>query len=229
MLSMSMTRSIHGLLAGLALCVSAAACGSGAGRSSSHSRSRPAASSSPSSLGSSPGADGKLGARGPGGYLKYDGDVDVDDHSQAPSKDDEQEMVVASRHPASAVDAQTIAAVVKRYYAAATAEDGVRGCALLSTALARSVAEQQPVDERRPGHAGQGPRTCPPALSRLFNRQHRYLLGEDAKTMVVTGVHVSGAVGFVTLGFRTAPESELLLQRELGTWKLNALFDSPLP
>ena len=45
----------------------------------------------------------------------------------------------------------------------------------------------------------------------------------------MTGAHVNGAAALVTLGFRTVPEREIILQREGGAWKIDALFDSPLP
>lgn len=167
------------------------------------------------------GAHSAGAAYGPGGFLKSDGDNDPDDHSDAVSKDDSQEFVEAVRHGASAADRKAVTAAIRSYYAASTAGDGTQGCALLDSGLAASLQDEQP------GHTGSG--TCAASLSRLLVIQHRHLAAEEPRTMVVTGVHVAGDVALATLGFKAAPESELILQRQGGAWKINALFDSVLP
>lgn len=158
----------------------------------------------------------------PGGYLKSDSDKDADEHQKGPSNEDMGEMVTAS-HGARPADKRAIAAVVKRYYAAAVAGDGATGCSLLDPALAEATAHEQ-----TPIAAGTG-KSCAASLSRLFAQQHKRLAAEEPATMVVTGVHVDGDAGLVTLGFRAAPEGELVLQRDSGVWKVDALFESGLP
>jgi len=160
------------------------------------------------------------GVRGPGGYLKTDGDPDADDRSTKPSNDDELEMGRAARSGASAADRAAVTAVVKRYYTAAAAGDGAAGCTMLFASLAAAIAAEAP---------GAYKGSCAAALSRQFAREHQHLAGEQVGSMIVTGVHVSGAVGYATLGFQHAIEAEVILQREAGGWKLNSLFDSPLP
>lgn len=151
-------------------------------------------------------------------FLKSDGDGDHDDHSKATSSDDEGELLVAKRYGATTTEHTAMKTVLERYYAAASARDGASGCALLTRELASSLAPSRA--------SGQ---TCAQALSRLFAVQSSHLAAEHADTMVLTGVHAHAGVALVTLGFRSAPEAELILRREDGNWKLNALFDSGLP
>jgi hypothetical protein len=158
----------------------------------------------------------------PGGYLKSDSDNDADEHQKGPSNEDMGEMVTPA-HGASNADRRTITAVVKRYYTAAAAGDGALACMLLDPGLATATTQGQAQIAPAAG------RSCSASLSRLFQLQHQRLTAEDPATMVVTGVHVDGDAGLATLGFRAMPEGELVLQREGRTWKIDALFDSPLP
>jgi hypothetical protein len=160
-------------------------------------------------------------AMSPEGYLKYDNDIDPDYYRKGPSNDDQSELTAAGRG-ASRADRRAIAAIVKSYYTAAADEDGAKGCSLLHSSLATVLAEAQ-------GRPTSGGGTCAASLSLLFRRQHQHLAADDAKTMVVTGVHVKDNVGLATLGFRTMPETEIVLEREGSAWKIDALYDSPLP
>jgi hypothetical protein len=153
----------------------------------------------------------------PGGYLKADEDTDSDEHNSGPS-DDDTHVMPAGAHPAGNSDTRAIAAAVKRYFAAATAEQGTNGCSLLDQPLAQAIAGEHP-----------GGGSCSASLAALFKAQHQHFLAENTNTMVVTGVFVSGAEGFVKLGFRTSPETEITVQREGGAWKIDALSDSILP
>jgi hypothetical protein len=209
-------RTILALLAIATLGGSVVACGDTSSNTVSdpHTSSRPAATNSTETTVNSHTVP-------PGGYLKSDSDADSDDHQDTgPSSDDQQEMGSAVRHGASSADKRAITSIVRRYYAAAAIGDGTKGCSLLASSLATAITTQQ---------SQLANRTCAASLARLFKQQHQHLTAENATTMVVTGVHVSKTVGFVTLGFKKQPEGELVIQREDGTWKINALFDSPLP
>jgi len=46
--------------------------------------------------------------------------------------------------------------------------------------------------------------------------------------MVVISVHAKGNLGLAVLGFRRVPESEILVEREGSSWKIDALFDSEM-
>jgi hypothetical protein len=158
----------------------------------------------------------------PGGYWKYDGDKDPDEHEKGPSHEDLGEMTTAA-YGANTADKRAITAVLKSYFTAAVSGESTKGCSLLAANLATAVTEEQ--SQLTSGTTG----TCATSLSRLLSQQHKRLVREEPTTMVVTGVHVRGNAGFATLGFRAAPESEMVLLREGNTWKIDALFDSTLP
>lgn len=158
----------------------------------------------------------------PGGFLKDDGDKDSDDGAYPghPEQDD-QSFLAGYGHRVPPTLASTIAALVKRYYAASLAGDGASACELLDAGLATALAAQQ-------GPAAHGAAACAASLSPLLVQQHQHLLAEEPATMVVTGVYAKDNVGVVVLGFRNAPESIIVLAREGHAWKVDALFDSPL-
>jgi ketosteroid isomerase-like protein len=163
------------------------------------------------------------GPRGPGGILKIDGDSDADDRSKATSRDDQGEMVLPARlnSGSSAADKRAIEALVKRYLAAAAAGDGATGCSLLYSGLAAATAAQ-------PGSPRPGQSACAAALSNAFAQERQHLAAEQVASMVVTGVHVNGVLGYVTLGFKRALESGIVVRREGRVWKMGALADSTL-
>jgi hypothetical protein len=153
----------------------------------------------------------------PGSYLESDGDSDHDEHEKGLTSDDKTGILVRG-HRASRADTRAIATAVKSYYVAATRGDVTRGCSLLASSLATAIAE------------GEGqPATCAAALSGLFKQLHERLAAEDFTTMVVTGAYVDGTAGLATLGFRTMPESEIVVQRQGHTWKIDGLSDSTIP
>jgi hypothetical protein len=160
-----------------------------------------------------------------GGYLKEDGDPDSDDkpNSNKRSLNDDASLLDAYGKKAGSTERQAVTRVVKSYYAAATGDNGAKACALLSASLIAGLAEGASES------AGSVHNECAATVSSLFKQQHRLLASEGAATVVVTAVHIKGDVGLVLLGFRSGPESEILIQRDGHTWKVNALFDSELP
>ncbi|HTA15893.1 MAG TPA: hypothetical protein VK781_13640 [Solirubrobacteraceae bacterium] len=119
---------------------------------------------------------------------------------------------------ASEADTRAVTAVIRKYYAAAAAEDGQAACQLLYSSLATGLAEG----------VGGGGKTCPAAISVLFKQQHSHIVADDVPTMVVISVHAKGNLGLAVLGFRRVPESEILVEREGSSWKIDALFDSEM-
>jgi hypothetical protein len=156
------------------------------------------------------------------GYLKEDGDKDGDDgaYPAHPGQDD-QSFLATYGGRARPATARAIASVVERYYAASLAGDGASACALLNAGLATALAAQR-------GRAAQGDRACAAALSPLLAQQHPHLLAEDPATMVVTGVYAKGNLGLAVLGFRSAPESDIVVAREGRAWRIDALFDNQM-
>lgn len=155
-----------------------------------------------------------------GDYLKSDGDEDTDDENPAARGNDEQPLLDSYGPPSSPAEARTIAALVKRYYAASLAGNAARACSMLSADLAASLA----------AHNAQGTQTsCAQPMSVLLEQQHQRFVAEDVATMLVTAVHVKGNLGLSVLAFRKTPESQIILVHEGGVWRIDALFGTYMP
>jgi hypothetical protein len=187
-------------------------------------RSAPSRGSSGSS-GTDPGgaaATTTLAVASRGSYLKSDADGDADDRPHSGPVPIDQNELPVMKYGASHTERRAIVAVVKSYFAAAAAADGKAGCQLIDSNLGTALGQEQ--TGLPAGDSG----TCAATLSLLFKRQQGHFVAENPTTMVVTGVHVRGEESFVTLGFKTMPESDIILQHEGNAWKIDALFDSPL-
>lgn len=156
-----------------------------------------------------------------GSYLKSDGDIDTD----GPGKlnDDYTERGVAGGREASNSIRPAIVRTIREYYAAAAANDGSKTCALLDPPLAAAIAEEP--NRLLPSSS----KTCATSVSLLLKQQHQTLSTEEPSTMVVIAVRIFAAEGMAILGFRKVPEAEIPLQRVGNVWKINSLFDGPLP
>ena len=132
--------------------------------------------------------------------------------------------VMAFGHAANVAEERTIGAIVKRYYAAAVAGDGVRACSMIYSPFAKSVAEDY-------GRGSAGPRylrggtTCQSVMSLLFKHSQSEL---DA-SLAVTDVRVEANHALALLGSRSVPASFITLQREHGAWKVAELLGNILP
>ncbi len=165
-------------------------------------------------------------AMSPRGYLIFDGDTDSDDEPHQgvrPDDDDDRALLNAYGGLAGQAETQAVAAVVKRYYAAAAAGDGMEVCALLYSSLAAGLGE----DSSKAG----APETagCAASANGLLAQEHDRLSADDVATMTVISVHAKGGLALALVGFRTQPEGEILLRREGHAWKLDALLDSEVP
>jgi hypothetical protein len=128
-------------------------------------------------------------------------------------------------HVASPADRQAITALVKRYYAAAAADDGATACSLIYSPLSESVAEDY---GQAPAPASLAGTTCEMVMSKLF----RQVPGQPSAVLAtteVTGVRVKGRKGYALLRSKTMPEGDISVERELGTWKVGILIGSALP
>ena len=158
-----------------------------------------------------------------GGYLKLDADADTDDErSRVRTGADEQPLLRSYGPRASSAEARAIAALVKSYYAVSAAGDAAHACLLLTSTLAEGLATD-------PGQPGGGRQGCAGPMSALLRQQHSRFVAEGLSTMVIVAVHVKGDFGLAVLGFRATPESQIVLQREGGAWKIGALFGSYMP
>jgi hypothetical protein len=135
-------------------------------------------------------------------------------------------------HPASTVEKRNIAVLVKRYYEAAVAQDGVKACSLLYWRLARNPGLKRTVPEDQytvPIRVRVSPgESCAHVTSLLFKLHHHGLMMETP-TLQVTAVRVDGTHGVAMLGFNTASEQWIPVAREGAVWKIHALLATLLP
>jgi hypothetical protein len=137
---------------------------------------------------------------------------------------DSDDSIVTFGHAANSVDMQAIAAAVKRYYAVAASDNGSKACSMLIPSLARAIPEDD-----GPGSAGpsylQAGRTCPAIMALLFKNMRNQVTA----SIHVTAVRTNGNHAVALLGSKTAPASEILIERQDGAWMISSLTGSPLP
>jgi hypothetical protein len=171
-----------------------------------------------SHAGNSP-VEANSGIAAPGSYLKGDGDKDNDDTNHPnPRLSDDIPFLVSYGKEASPAEKRAITEVIKRYYAAAVAQDGAVACPLLYPALATVLIQG----------AGQQGDACAAALSRLFNQHHAQLVADRVPTMIVISVRLGSSLGVAELGFQAMPRGNILLAKEGRTWKIDAILDSEM-
>jgi hypothetical protein len=158
------------------------------------------------------------------GYSLRDGDRDTDDkHPPVDFGNDDKPLLGTYRGRPSPATARAVAGLVKRYYAASAAGEGARACALLASGLAAGVAAQYGRGGRSRGEG------CATSMTGLLGAQRETLLGEDVATMRVSAVHLDGDFALAVLLFKTAPESNILLEREGRAWRIGELFGNYMP
>jgi hypothetical protein len=159
------------------------------------------------------------------GNSSHDNDADFDNDYKKESKgyrDSDDSSVVAYGHATNPADWRAIAALVKRYYAAAAADDGATGCSLIYSTFAKAVPEDY---GQGAGPAYSRGTTCPVVMSKTFEHFHSQLAGP----VIVTSVRVSGLEGRALLGSHTMVARYIRVKREHGTWKINQLIGESLP
>ncbi len=154
--------------------------------------------------------------------LKRDGDGDTDNPGNSYYDNDDAE-ILAYGETANTKDRRQVAALVKRYYAVAVAGDGADGCS-----LTYSLVDESTVEDYDQSHPSQRGKSCAEVMSKLFEQDHAQLIAGYAK-FHVTGVRVGGNRGYALLGVGARPERYLLIHRESGAWKIEALVESTLP
>lgn len=158
------------------------------------------------------------------GNSKYDNDADFDNDTikNKGYYDGDDGAIRRFGHAANATDSRVIAALVKRYYAAAVASDGPKACPLMYSRLEEAIPEDygQP-----PGPSYARGKTCAVVMSKIFAHAHNQLTGG----FTVTGVRIKGREARALLGSRTLPAGFVVVTRERGAWKINELIGQPLP
>jgi hypothetical protein len=157
---------------------------------------------------------------------KADADKDNDINLSASSDDKNNNSTLRFGHAANATDTKAITVLVKRYYAAADAEDGAKACSMLYSTLEESVPEDY--GQSPPGQPYMRGTTCPAVLTLLFKHEHPQLALELPR-LEVARVRLVEHHGLVVLRFGTLPERQLTVAREGHIWKVEALLDSEVP
>lgn len=144
-------------------------------------------------------------------------DYQRNDNNSYHDKDD---LSVLSHYgpKAAPFDQRAITAVVQRYYAALSTNEGVLACKLLIKAISEPVPSNN-------HETGQRSSSCAGAVARLFERYRRQL----ASAITVTGVRVNSNRALAEIGSKTISASWILLEREDGVWKIGQAFGSALP
>jgi hypothetical protein len=153
-------------------------------------------------------------------------DADRDSDVEAADDDTEHNQLLPSSHPAREPERRAITTLLMRYYSAALAGDGAKGCSLLYSPFAEST----------PYTLGSGPdappyahgTTCPVVLDGVFKHFHSQLAAEAPK-LSVGRVVISERHGLALLDFGPLPEREMSVQREGRVWRLTTVIDQELP
>lgn len=160
------------------------------------------------------------------GHESKDPDVDGDNDrmKRRGYYDHDDGKIRAYGHRPSAEDERALTALVKRYYAAASADDGAAACSMLTPTFAKSI----PLDYGR-GSAGpaflRSATTCPGVLTLLLEHAH----AQASAPITVKRIRVKGARGLVLIGAPGVPAGYLEAQHEGGAWRLVGTLASPLP
>ena len=159
-------------------------------------------------------------------HVQTTADADKDNDVEAPSDDKNHNELLRSSGPeASGSERKAIVALIERYYAAAYAGDGAKGCSMIYSTLAESVPEDY--GQSPPGPAYMKGSTCTESLTKAFNALHP-LLSLEVPKLRVTHVRVMERHGIAILHFGTLPERQIGFKREGRTWKMAQLLDNVL-
>jgi hypothetical protein len=153
-------------------------------------------------------------------------DADKDNDIGAPEDDTNNDSTLSFGHPASTSDTRAITTLIKRYYAAADAENGPEACSLLYSSLEEEVPEDY--GQSPPGPPYMHGTTCAASMTLLFKHFHPQISVELPK-LTVARVRLIEHHGIVILHFGTLPERQIAVHREGHTWKVSSIFDGEVP
>ena len=151
---------------------------------------------------------------------QLDGDNDIDTLGSGPDYDND--AVLGYGPPADTADRRVIVSLLKRYYAVAAAGDGAKACSMLDPLVAEEIVEEH--------HNGKGPSslrgsTCAQIISKLFKRHHREL-AKDVAEFRVTTMELRGNRGLVLMPYSTANETQVIVRRDNGVWRMDEPIDN---
>jgi hypothetical protein len=161
-------------------------------------------------------------------YLNIDRDRDND--PSAPHDDTNNGGPLQFGHEASPADWRAVAALVKRYYEVALSGDGARGCTMIYSTIAESLAEDYGSEGGQPpGPPYMHGKSCPVIMTGLFRHFHPLLAVEVPKLRVLR-VRMEEHHGVALLGFGDhLADRTISFVREGHAWKLSQLTDIELP
>jgi hypothetical protein len=139
--------------------------------------------------------------------------------------DSDDGIAIGFGRPADARDAGAVALAVKRYYAAASTQDGARACAVMTPSEAAGVAQDL---GRPPGASYYRGETCAAVMGKVFAVNRPQLLAH-ARTLIGVKARVGGRYATAVLSFRGLPARQLRLARVHGGWMVAELVDRELP
>lgn len=211
----------------LLLCLAVSACSGGQGPRTQTTAGMHAATAASSKLGGNTTAAAESSEEDPSKPPISDGDNSSDARPGPTDKrrDSDDGPIVAFGHPASASESALIAALVRRYYAAAVTEDGAKGCSMLYSIYAESIAEDYGSPSGPSWSQGE---SCATVLTKTFQHFHKELALRYHR-LHVAQVRVKDRYGVALLRFPGLLERELDLERESGTWRIFSLIDKLLP
>lgn len=156
-----------------------------------------------------------------------DRDNDGDNSNAEARHDSDDRSVLRFGHPASASDKRQIGTLIRRYYAAAAAEDGAKACSsLLYSTYAEAVPEDYGTSPPGPSYA-QGT-SCSVVMTLIFKHFHGQIAVRLPK-LKVSVVRTQERQGLAVLSFDRLSEHEIRVVREGRAWKILALIDNELP
>jgi hypothetical protein len=126
-------------------------------------------------------------------------------------------------YPATPQDVRDATALIRRYYAAAAADDGAMACSLTNRAVVKEIAQPE---VRIKGGRTMPRLSCAEALARNFRPIVKELVYKrDA--LAVVRVRVLDNTGLAILHFG-ATIRDITLYREHGRWKIQSMLDTAL-
>jgi hypothetical protein len=153
-------------------------------------------------------------------------DADKDNDVGAPYDDTNNARALAFGHTADPSQRRLIAGAIKRYYTAALAGDSAKGCAMITSADAETLAEDY---GEPPGPSYmRGAKTCVQGMTMLFDHIHTRLASE-VPALRVMSVRLDERRAIALLSFGALPEREISMTHEARVWKISTLTDGELP
>jgi hypothetical protein len=167
------------------------------------------------------GSSTTVGGSSIGRLPARDGDEDIDSLGMG-RYDSDGDATPTYGPTANATERRAIVALIKRYYVAAAAEEGIKTCSMLDPLIA-----EETVEEHRPGKGPPSLRgtTCSQVASKVFAQRH-HELAADSATLQVAWIQLQARQAVTLVHFGSTRELIVRVHRAPGGWQMNNLLDS---